>query len=113
MNRGKPSFSLNEFKDWLSKQSDLSEFFDLSARTTDNKHDQMIGCEVYAKVSAKKLLERIRPEEGDATVLVDDLLENGGMILGFEGKDLLVEVEAGSFYIPRFCVRLVKPEEAP
>lgn len=103
----KPSFSLNDFKHWLSEQSDLSEFFDLSSRTS-KPGDELIGSEVTAKVSAKKLLERIRPEEGEAETLVEDLLENGGMILALDGKDLLVEVECGSFYLPRFCVRLVK-----
>ena len=106
-----PLFSLHEFKNWLSKQSDMNEFFDLSSRTSGSRPgDEMIGCEVYAKVSMKKLMERCEPEGGDAEALIEDLVENGGMVLAVEGKNLLVEVETGSFYIPRFCVRLVKPE---
>jgi hypothetical protein len=92
-------------------QSDLSEFFDLSARTSGNKPgDELIGCEVHAKVSAKKLLEKIKPEEGDPEILVEDLVENGGMILALNGKDLLIEVSSGSFLMPRFCVRLNQAE---
>lgn len=110
MNRDNHSFSLNDFKNWLSNQSDLSEFFDLSNRTAAKPGDDMIGSEIYAKVSGKKLLEKIRAKEGDPETLVDDLLENGGMILALEGKDLLIEVESGSFYLPRFCVRLSNSE---
>lgn len=110
MNRN-PSFSLNDFKNWFSDQSGLNEFFDLSKRTGGIKPgDEMIGREVYAKVSAKKLIERIEPEEGDAESLVEDLIENGGMVLSVDGKNLLVEVEIGSFYIPRFCVKFVNQD---
>ena len=105
-----PSFSLNDFKHWLSKQSDLSEFFDLSNRTGARPGDELIGSEVSAKVSPRKLMEKIRVEDGDPETLVEDLVENGGMILALDGKDLLIEVDSGSFYLPRFCVRLVKPE---
>jgi hypothetical protein len=106
-----PSFSLHDFKNWLSGQSDLNEFFDLSNRTAGSRPgDEMVGCEVYAKVSTKKLMEKIEPEEGDAETLIEDLVENGGMVLSVDGKNLLVEVETGSFLIPRFCVRLVTPE---
>lgn len=110
----KPSFSLQDFKNWLSQspqQKDLNEFFDLSSRG-ENKTDEMVGKEVYAKVSPKKLLEKIEPEEGgDPESLVEDLVENGGMILALKGKNLLIEVDSGSFYMPRFCVRIMKEEE--
>jgi hypothetical protein len=110
VNRGNPSFSLDDFKNWLSKEADLSEFFALSSRMGSKPGDELIGREVYAKVSPKKLLEKIKPEEGDPETLVEELVENGGMILSLNGKDLLIEVDSGSFLMPRFCVRLVKAE---
>lgn len=105
----KPSFSLHEFKDWLSAQKDLSDFFNID-RDEDPK-DTLIGREVTPKVSEKKLLQKIKAEHGEPVDLVTDLLESGGTITDTEGKNLLVEVESGSFYIPRFCVKLVKLEE--
>lgn len=105
------SFSPHDFKDWLSGQSDLNEFFDLSSRTAGTKPgDEMVGCEVQAKVSIKKLREKVESEDGDSELLIEDLVEDGGMVLSVDGKNLLVEVESGSFRIPRFCVRLIKPE---
>jgi hypothetical protein len=105
----KPSFSLNEFRSWLSEQKDLTDFFDISNRVgADRPGDDMVGCEVYTKVSNKKLLERIQSEGADPELLIEDLVENGGMILAVDGKDLLIEVETGSFYLPRFCVKIKK-----
>lgn len=108
LNRQNKSFSLNDFKSWLSQQPDLSGFFDLSNRT--NPGDELIGCEVHAKVSGKKLLEKIQSENVDPEILVEDLLENGGVVVSLDGKNLLIEVESGSFYLPRFCVRIVKSD---
>lgn len=111
--RRKPSFSLQDFKNWLSQtpqQEDLTEFFDLSARTDEGK-PSLVGKDVVAKVSPKKLLEKIEPEEGEARELVRDLIENGGAILEVKEKNVLVEVESGSFYIPRFCIRIIEESE--
>lgn len=111
-NPRKPSFSLQDFKNWLSNQHGLESFFDITSRSDDNRTDEMVGKEVCAKVSGRKLLEKIEPEEGgDPETLVDDLMENGGMILALQGKNLLIEVDSGSFYIPRFCVRVIKEQE--
>lgn len=102
---------MHEFKNWFSQQKDFSEFFDLSgAGRLEKPGDELVGAEVYPKVSPRKLMEKIAPEEGEADSLVEDFCENGGMILSAEGKNLLVEVECGSFYIPRFCVEINQPE---
>ena len=103
---GKRQFCINEFKDWLSKQKDLSEFFNITEEEVKTKYD-FVDKEVSSKVGMKKLLERINPKEGDAEVLVEDLIENGGVIRGAKGKDLLIEVSSGSFYIPRFCIKIL------
>lgn len=107
-NPRKPSFSVHEFKDWMAKQPGVSDFFDLNNRMEPQPEDEFIGREVYPRVSESKLLRKIQPEEGDAEDLVEDLCENGGMILGTNGKDLLIEVGCGSFYIPRFCLKIKK-----
>lgn len=106
----KPSFSLFEFKNWLSTQGDLSDFFNISSENSadEQPNDRFIGHSVIVKVSERKLLEKIETEEGDVNDLVQDLVENGGVIIGSDGKNLLIEVESGSFYLPRFCVRIKK-----
>lgn len=101
-----PSFSLHEFKNWISQQDDLSNFFDLGARLEDDTPNAIIGSQVHAKVGRKKLLERIEEEDGNPRTLVEDLVDGGGVILGISGKNVIVEVQSGRFQIPRFCVRL-------
>ena len=106
----KPSFSLFEFKNWLSTQGDLSEFFNIGSESSadEQPNDRFIGNSVIPKVSERKLLEKIETDEGDANDLIQDLVENGGVIIGADGKNLLIEVESGSFYLPRFCVKIKK-----
>lgn len=104
----KPTFSLHEFKNWLSSQGDMTNFFNIDSSNYENPDEKFVGKEVVAKVSERKLLERIEPESGEPEQLVQDLIENGGVILAVEGKNLLIEVELGSFYLPRFCLKIKK-----
>lgn len=106
-NPRRPSFSVHEFKNWMAQQPVVSDFFDLDARMSQPE-DEFIGREVSANVSEGKLLQKIEPEDGDVEELIEDLCENGGMILGTSGKNLLIEVGCGSFYIPRFCLKIKK-----
>lgn len=100
--------SLQDFKSWLDNQKDLSEFFNLGMDKED-PNDKLIGNEVRAKVGETKLLERIEPDGSvDAQSLVRDFIEDGGTVLSVEGKKIQVEVDSGSFYVPRFCVKIRK-----
>ena len=63
------------------------------------------GLTVESKVSAKHLLEKIVPEEGDAKELVKDFVENGGTVRGIDGTNFLIEVELGSFHVNRRYVK--------
>jgi len=103
--------SVHDFKNLLSEQKDLSEFFNIGL-DKENPYDKYIGNEVYSKVSEQKLLDRIETEE-DAETLVREFLEDGGTVLGIEGKKIQIEVESGSFEIPRFCVKIRKEEDQP
>jgi hypothetical protein len=101
--------SLHEFKKWFSEQKDMSNFFNIGLDRED-PNDKFIGKEVKSKVSDQKLLERIETED-DPDILVAEFLETGGTILAVEEKKVHVEVESGTFFIPRFCVKVKKPEE--
>jgi hypothetical protein len=102
----RPNLSLNEFKNWISQQPDLSNFFDISDRL--DPVDEFAGRRATSKVSEQKLMQRIRAQEGEAELLVADFIEHGGVVLSAAGKEMLIEVEEGSFFIPRFCLRLQK-----
>jgi len=111
----RPNFSMNEFKDWLSKQEDMKKFFDLNeeeeVRVAKPKN-KFLGKEVVAKMSRNKLEETIEPQEADADIdqLLDELMETGGVITGINGRNLVIEVESGTFQMPRFCVKIVVDE---
>jgi hypothetical protein len=96
--------SLFDFKNWLSGQKDLSEFFSIGL-DKENPEEKYVGKEAKSKVSEQKLLERIETEESPE-VLVSEFLENGGTVLAVEGKKIQIETESGTFYLPRFCVRI-------
>jgi len=97
--------SISDFKNWLSEQKDMSEFFSLEA--PDNPLDKYIGKEVRAKVSESKLLQKIQTDD-DPETLVQEFVTDGGTVLYVEGKQIYVEVESGEFSIPRFCVKFKK-----
>jgi hypothetical protein len=109
--KGRPSFSVHEFKNWMAQQPNMSDFFDLKMEQND-ADNELVGREVGAKVSLNKLIQKIHTDEGDVEELAADLAENGGIILDVEEKNLLVEVDSGCFYIPRFCVKLRKSNSA-
>jgi len=96
-----------EFKKWLDGQKGLSAFSNISERVFKPVPD-FIGKEAIAKVSRNKVLQRIKSENDniDPEDLVDDFMENGGLILSTKGKNLYIESSSGSFYLPRFCVKI-------
>lgn len=105
--------SIHEFKNWLSKQPDMESYFELGARDDqpkpEKKYEQYVGRTVVAKVSQQKLLQRIETEE-DVNDIIDEFLDVGGKVSDVEGKNVIIETEAGMFSIPRFCVALKKDD---
>jgi hypothetical protein len=99
---------LNEFKNWLSDQKDLGEFFNINRdKITGDENEKHVGNLCRSKVSERKLLERIETDE-DAQELVREFLEEGATVVSIDGKKILLEVESGTFYLPRFCVKIRK-----
>lgn len=101
----KKYLSVGDFKNWLSEQKDVSEFFCGQMPTDPN--DKYIGMSVRSKVSRKKLLEKIETDN-DADQLVYEFNSEGGSILSVEPKRVQIEVESGEFWLPRFCVKIIK-----
>jgi len=97
--------SIKDFKNWLSEQQGVSEFFNI--KEPENPLEKYIGKEVRPKVSESKLLQRIETDD-DPETLVQEFVTDGGTVLSVEGKRVNVEVESGEFSIPRFCVRIRK-----
>lgn len=98
--------SLQDFKNWMSGQKDLSNFFNI--QEDENPYDKYIGRAIKTKVSKNKLMERANSEDEPKELLIDEFIENGGTILSVDEKKVLVEVDSGKFYVPRFCVKIAK-----
>lgn len=102
----KNRISLQDFKNWISEQKDLSSFFNVGA-DQENPYEKYVGKSVKTKVGKKKLMERVETDS-DVESLVDEFIEDGGTILSVEEKRVQIEVDSGEFYVPRFCVKIVK-----
>ena len=100
--------SLKEFKNWLSDQKDLGDFFNINRdNCIEDENEKYIGKECRSKVSEQKLIEKIETDQ-DAEEMVREFFEEGGSVLSIEGKKVQIETESGSFYLPRFCVKIKK-----
>lgn len=91
-----PSFCLQDFKKWMDNQNDQPK----------SRHAHLIGLHVESKLSIKRLVNKITPDEGDVAELAKEFKSDGGVILEVdEDYNLLIEVESGTFIIPRYFVR--------
>jgi len=98
--------SIRDFKNWLSEQQGMSEFFNI-VKEVEDPNEKYVGKEVRSKVGESKLLERIETDD-DPGQLICEFLEKGGRVLFVEGKRIGIEVESGEFSLPRFCVKVKK-----
>jgi|GEM_PF-5736021 len=91
--------SLDNFKKWMRSQekSNLNQ--------GNNWHKSGVGLVIESKLSAKRLLLKIRAEEGEVDTLVKDFSEKGGTVIDVDNKHFLVEVSTGTFYIHRCYVK--------
>jgi len=103
-----PSFSLYDFKDWMSKQ-DHSSFFDISKRTDTGTH-VYVGEQAFAKVSMQKLMKKVVVlEDDDLEGTIDEFIDEGGLVTEVDGKMLSIEVGRDTqISLPRFCVKIKK-----
>jgi hypothetical protein len=94
-----PSFSLNDFKKWMASQTD-------KPAQKSRRHSELVGLQAESKISVKRLINKITAEEGDVHELASDFRQYGGIILDVDKDDnLTIEVDSGTFVIPKFFVR--------
>lgn len=74
----------------------------------EEQENEMVGKQVVAKSSLRKLFERIElnDDESSPEELIGDFTKNGGTITAVDGRNYLIETSTGTFYLPRFCVKL-------
>jgi len=91
-----PSFSLQDFKKWMDNQHDQPK----------SRYAHLVGLHVESKLSTKRLVNKITPDDGDVNELAKEFKRDGGVILEVdEDYNLLIEVDSGTFTIPRYFVR--------
>lgn len=93
----KPDFTLGHFKKWIREQKDHT--------LDDQKKHHIIGTKVESKVPFSKLVNVSSTEDGDIAELIANFQESGGIIADIDGKNFLIEVSTGSFYVPRQFTR--------
>lgn len=92
-------FSFSDFKKWISEQKDKPK------KVTED----IVGSKIESKVSLNRLVKKIEENEGDKEELATDFSNNGGIVVDEDADhNLLVEVDSGSFLIPRFFVKKSK-----
>lgn len=91
------NFSLDDFKKWMRKHDDEPKM--------ERQAASLVGITVEAKVSARKIAEKMQTEDGDTEELAIEFVNYGGTILDVDGKNFLIEVDSGTFHILRNYVR--------
>jgi len=84
-------FNINEFKKWMK---------DYPEDGSPSMRSKYAGIRVVAKASVDKMINHVETEEDDYEVL-EDFVENGGIIVEDDGGRFLVEVETGRFMLPK------------
>ena len=94
-----PSFSLNDFKRWMASQK---------RQTSESpKKSRLVGRYAESKIGAKRLINHITAENGVAEELARDFRRYGGVIAEVDRDNtLLIEVESGTFRVPKFFCRI-------
>jgi len=94
-----PTFSFDDFRKWMKDQNDQGDSH------IKRPKKSLIGTIIESKVSLKKLISKMDLDEGDSYEVACDFHENGGTIVQVDGKNFLIEVDSGLFYIRRVYVR--------
>jgi hypothetical protein len=89
------SFSLENFKKWMSQQKSLDKPI----------RNGLIGLKVESKIAAKRIAKHVISCDGDLKEICEDFKKNGGLILETEDVNFLIEVDSGTFKVHRCFVR--------
>lgn len=92
------NFNLDDFKKWIDEQEESDHSL--------KKSDYSEGDIVKAIVPFKKLVNRINEESGNRKSICKDFYTNGGTVVSFDRKNLIIEVDSGTFSINKLYVEL-------
>ena len=91
-------FSLDNFKRWMDDHHD-------EEGKIEKPTNGLLGLQVESKVASRKLAHKMSVESGEAEQLAIEFEQNGGKVIGIEGKTFLIETASGSFTIHRYYVQ--------
>jgi hypothetical protein len=95
----KIKFSLDDFKKWMNTH-ESKEF------KTDRPKNGLIGVSVESKLASDRIAAKITlyDELDSEQELAEEFSKKGGKIADVDGKNFLIEVKSGLFYIHRCYV---------
>lgn len=101
----KKKLSVNDFTNWIAQQ-DMSILNSAESKKAKMESaTSLIGKTVFLKVSPKKLYEKAELQDGENDKKVfHEFKIQGGEVVEYVGKNLLIKTDSGSFLVPRFCV---------
>lgn len=105
---GKPGFNIYEFKKWLETHPSEMDGPDCKMDRTKLEADPIIGARATPKTTEAKILSSLESVTGKQDEIISEFFANGGTTILNHGRRVVVEVAAGSFSIPRSCVKLEK-----
>ncbi len=99
-----PSFSLHEFRSWLTKQS---QFKMRKKKLKNDVSENLIGKTVESRLGVKRLEQKITEnnETKIADILATQFKENNGRIVDVSELNVTIEVEGGKFVIPKIYTK--------
>jgi hypothetical protein len=90
--------SLDDFKKWMKEHSSEDR------PSITKPINPLIGLAVESKLPAKRLLPKMEEPSADAAKLVEEFLDQGGVITESEDKRFCIRVNSGTFYVHRAYV---------
>ena len=98
-NNHEPPFSLNDFKKWMENQPE-------KPTKKSHQHVELVGMQVESKIGIKRLMSKMIVDEGVKEELSEDFKQHGGVVLDCDkDKNLLIEVDSGTFTLPKYFIR--------
>lgn len=98
---GEPTFSLHDFKRWLTGHSEGKMSFQLKRPVTNT------CLEAELKVPIRNAMDYVEECGGNPESLLREFKREGGLIVEKDGNQYKIQVTSGTFILPRDCVRLV------
>jgi hypothetical protein len=78
-------------------------------QSSSSRKNKLVGCYAESKINARRLVNHMTAEDGEAEGLARDFRKHGGTVKEVDrDNNLLIEVEGGTFHVPQFFVRVVQ-----